>query len=506
MDESYSHGWIVPLVSAYFAWQHIRTHQKSAGELSLGLCAILTGSLIHLAAVVLCVSLLDLLALVLMLYGLAVLVGGLAWARGFRFALVFLFFMCPLPVAVAARMALWLQGVVTPLATMVLQLFLPASQEGNIIYLPGQQLEVGESCSGLRQIMAFVALALILLHVGRRGWLGNSAVLVAALPVAILANLFRVLLMALVLRWGGPEWVDGAWHSAWGMVTMAIGVALFATIGLVLNERQPTAANPQPPCVSRFKLGRSELLSVTAYWRAGVICLGATLVAQVAILDYLETGLSADPPSLREPLESFPRTLQGWTSQDLTPERLIPAAREFYREVDDRLYRTYELRNDPDPGMNCSLWIVYARDGRDRSHHPLNCYKSSGYSEDPAGRGEVDVEGRTARIKRFAFLRRGSPHFVYYWHYTLEPMDAAELAPLRLLHQRLRRHLPSVTVEVFTGAATSVQREQTEQFLREVDRRLAMLLPPGARLGSDSPPILVVGPPRHGIQDFGDSP
>src|SRR5262249_24301332 len=121
-------------------------------------------------------------------------------------------------------------------------------QEGNWIELPGQRLEVGEAWSGLRQVVAFVALALVVAHVSRRSWPFKVGLLLSAVPAAVAANLLRVLLMALVLCRLGPDWINSETtipvlgldlHSAWGLLTMAAGLGLLLAAAWWLSRLLP---------------------------------------------------------------------------------------------------------------------------------------------------------------------------------------------------------------------------------------------------------------------------
>src|SRR5262249_33494044 len=150
------------------------------GNVPAGLVWLTGGCWLHLAAVLLWWPPIDFAALVTILHGLAVLAGGRQWARGFRFPILFLFFLFPLPVALTQPMAEWLQAVVARLSTHVLALFLPAHRNGYEILLPGAQLNVGEACSGLRQMLAFTALTLIVVHVSKRSGLFKALLLVSA--------------------------------------------------------------------------------------------------------------------------------------------------------------------------------------------------------------------------------------------------------------------------------------------------------------------------------------
>jgi exosortase len=179
-DPNYSHGFLVPLVSGYLAYQYVRRVGGSdKGNVPAGLVWLTGGCWLHLAAVLLWWPPIDLVALVTILHGLAILLGGREWARGLRFPIRFLFFLFPLPVVLTERLAITLQDVVAGLSTRVLALFLPAHRDGYKILVPGAQLEVGEACSGLRQLMAFVALTLIVVHLSRRSRLFKGLLLVS---------------------------------------------------------------------------------------------------------------------------------------------------------------------------------------------------------------------------------------------------------------------------------------------------------------------------------------
>src|SRR5262249_41090701 len=141
-DPNYSHGFLVPLVSAFFAWRaYRRLGPPRDGDLTPGLVWLIGGCFVHLAAVLIWFPPVDFVAVAAILSGAAVAAGGRDWARGFRFPILFLFFTFPLPAVVTSALALWLQGVVTWLAAGALSFFVPVHQEGYFLHLPGHDLE-----------------------------------------------------------------------------------------------------------------------------------------------------------------------------------------------------------------------------------------------------------------------------------------------------------------------------------------------------------------------------
>lgn len=492
-DPNYSHGFLVPLVSGYFAWQAWRhAGWPRGGDLALGVAWLAVGGLLHLAAVVVWLPPVDFLALASLLYGLALLAGGRGWARGFAFSIGFLFFCFPLPAALTGAAALELQDVVTSLGTGVLQLFLPAWREGNFIHLPGQQLEVGEACSGLRQVVAFVATALVIGHLGRRPWPFRMALVVAALPVAVTANLLRVLCMALVMRTLGVGWIGGVYHDLWGMMTLAVGVGLLGVaawwLGRVLTNESLSREPPARAVAGITDPGYS--IRQGSRLNGALLCLALTWLAQLALVIHLEAAASETVDmALSQPLAALPHTLGPWTARAGPP-----VAENYTQQADDHLNRVYTW---PAAGLACHVFAIQFRDGRDRVHHPLVCHDVAGFAEDSSSRAALPLDGSGGAAIRFCFVRNGQRHYVHYWHYTLvsPPPEGATL--LQRIYLRRARSFPSVTVEVSDAAVTDEQHAAVAALVRAVDAELRKQLPSGASAGSDVLPVRLTGGPRH---------
>lgn len=132
-------------------------------------------------------------------------VAGVTWMllgpKALRWALpaiAFLILLVPLPYRAESLLSWKLQGVATEASTAVLRILgQPAVSEGHTIWLGQSQLMVEEACSGLRIFVGIGALAFFWASMVRRAWLDRFVILAAALPLAIVANVFRVTTMAL---------------------------------------------------------------------------------------------------------------------------------------------------------------------------------------------------------------------------------------------------------------------------------------------------------------------
>jgi hypothetical protein len=225
-------------------------------------------------------------------------------------------------------------------------------------------------------------------------------------------------------------------------------------------------------------------------------------LAQFALVSHLEGGTPPDVPTLQKQLSGFPVSLGAWT-RPARPATTLPSADPLTRRLvaaygktpDDFFSHPYVLRDGPQAGLGCKLFMVHTRDGSDRSHHPLICFQVAGYqAEDPAG-VPVAIPGHQTPVRRFGFPGDGPKQYVFYWHYTFELPEPPGQTFLQRMHQRFTRRAPSLTLQVFTSARTEAQLKQAEDFVRRVDRRIQEYLPPGATMGSDTRPVRYVGPP-----------
>jgi exosortase len=189
---------------------------------------------------------------VLVLLGLIAAAGGREGMRGNAFAAAFLIFAAPLPAAVYQPAAILMQQLVSGVSQELLQLGgIAVYREGYLLHVRGLTMEVGEACSGLRQLTAILALAVAIGYFsGRGGW--YTAVLgLLSIPVAVVANCLRVTMTGYTMLWFGKEFGEGLYHTLEGLVMVAVAAAmvagvawLLAQVGLGRSPRQRATENP----------------------------------------------------------------------------------------------------------------------------------------------------------------------------------------------------------------------------------------------------------------------
>ncbi len=255
IDPNYSHGFAVPVLSlvfAAYAGKRSGTPCRATVcrmETGRGLLNVLLGLGLHLVALYVGHLFLDVAALICLLRGTVLVLGGREANRAFGFAALFLVFMAPLPISWYQPIARLLQHIVSAGASSFLELCgVPVYREGYLLHLSGYTMEIGEACSGMRQLTTILALAVVVGYFASvKSWYRWTLAL-AAVPVAVAANCVRVILASWVLRWWGPEWAEGVLHTLEGVTTVALATGLLLSLawGLAAWDRSRGEGNHRP--------------------------------------------------------------------------------------------------------------------------------------------------------------------------------------------------------------------------------------------------------------------
>jgi exosortase len=241
-DENYSHGFLVPPLCLYFANQVMQRGlvPVRAGEF-LGGTLLGMALLGRLITIPLPIPFLGDLALLLGLAGIFALLLGTVALRRYWFAFFFLVFMVPLPIALYSRIASPLQLLASQVASTVMNATgVPVLCEGNRMTLPGGvQMFVAEACSGMRQLTGFLALTAAVAYLtSRPGWY-KALVVLSALPIAMTANVARVVLTGYIMHFVNPQYASGAYHTLEGILMMGFGLLLLNSLCSLLNQCFP---------------------------------------------------------------------------------------------------------------------------------------------------------------------------------------------------------------------------------------------------------------------------
>ena len=236
-DDNYSHGFLVPLVSAYFVWNRWGELQDTLVQPSpLGLGLILFGGVQYISGMIVQELFLMRTSFVVILAGIVWYLYGTRVLKVLALPISYLFFMVPLPFTVYTALSFPLKLLVTKTSVFLLKLTgLPVLREGNVIMFPNITLEVVEACSGMRSLMSLIAMGTAYAFlVLKRPW-QRVLVIISSVPIAVGTNMMRVYVTGVLARHYGAAAAEGFFHDFAGFVVFFVALVTLILFGALLN-------------------------------------------------------------------------------------------------------------------------------------------------------------------------------------------------------------------------------------------------------------------------------
>jgi exosortase len=238
-DENYSHGFLVPLISLYFVNRvAVSGPVPIKGGAWAGSLLLVISLILRLVTIPLPIPFLSDIALLIGLTGLFTLISGATALKHYWFAFFFLVFMIPLPIALYSKIASPLQLLASRVASALMNSTgVPVLCEGNKMTLPGGlQMFVAEACSGMRQLTGFLALTAAVAYWTKRPPWYRALIVMSALPIALSANIARVMLTGYIMHFVNPQFALGTYHTLEGLLMMAFGLLMLQAECWVLDQ------------------------------------------------------------------------------------------------------------------------------------------------------------------------------------------------------------------------------------------------------------------------------
>jgi exosortase len=220
-----AHGFLIPPLVAYLVYRELKAfrHHPAAAS-AWGFAVLLPALSLQALDAGMHTQLLAAVSLVLALPGLALLFLGRERTKAILFPLAFLSLMLPIPLALTERIHLYLREIATVTTAWLLPwLGVSVYYEDTTLHMSNTSLLVGDACSGFSTLYAAVAMAALTAYWCPTPW-RRAAVLLAAVPLAIAANVIRVTLLAFLTSWRGSDILSTAIHPLSGVLTFALAL------------------------------------------------------------------------------------------------------------------------------------------------------------------------------------------------------------------------------------------------------------------------------------------
>jgi exosortase len=162
------------------------------------------------------------------------------------FVILYLGFVVPPPGSMIDRVTAPLKQFVSEAAMRTVHLFgIPSSRQGVTIFVSKYQLLMEDACSGMNSLVGLTAISLLYIYL-LRGSSARYALLMTAfvIPIAIVGNILRVIVLILLTYFAGDEVAQGFLHYTAGFVLFGLDLLLVFALDSLLIRLVPASWRP----------------------------------------------------------------------------------------------------------------------------------------------------------------------------------------------------------------------------------------------------------------------
>jgi exosortase A len=272
--DTYAHILMIPPILAWLVWlrrdELVRIAPRGWAP---GLAWTLAGLALCLAGRAAGVNLVTQTGAVAALQGAAIALLGLRVSLVLAFPLAFAFALVPFGDEIVAPLQ---QLTARMTVALVHASGVPATIDGIHIDTPAGLFVVAEACSGVKFLVAMVALGVLAAWTGMRSWTRRAALVAGCAVVSILANGLRAWGTIYVAQYVGAERAGGFDHIVYGWVFFAVIIAAVLWVARPWFDRHPEDAGYRAAELDALPAIRLERLAVRPD-----LALGAILAAVI---------------------------------------------------------------------------------------------------------------------------------------------------------------------------------------------------------------------------------
>ena len=417
--EEYSHGRMIPFVSAFLIWQRLNGLPANSQPGSwwgfwLMICALAAMVLGELSAIYTIIQygfLLALFAIALSLIG----------KRGFLYLLAplaYLIFMVPLPNYIYFNLSSQLQLLSSQIGVAIIRLFdIPVYLEGNVIDLGSIKLQVVEACSGLRYLFPLMSFGFLVACIYRAPFWQRALLFLSTIPITVLMNSLRIGLIGVTAdRWGAGM-AEGFLHDFEGWIVFmgCIGILFIEVLLLHTLTRAPGRMLDRLPLeLPRLQVSwRDFPLS----WRRQLPLIACALLILVVSPWLLSLGERDEIVPERQSFSQFPLQQADWSGREGALDRDVINTLQFSDYIIADYRNTQAFLTNPSVNLYIA-WYSSQKKGAS-IHSPRSCIPGGGWRVEELSQIRLDnvrhVSGHGLDVNR-AVIRKGAhTQLVYYW-------------------------------------------------------------------------------------------
>ena len=243
-DDNWSHGFLIPLFSLYLLYsRRDEVLQAKVRTCLWGLVALVGAALLETLAYADGNPWACQIGMLMVAFGLVFYLAGPEIMRLTWLPILFLAFAFPIPDIYYTRIAFPLQNLAAAASASLLQLFnvdIVVRQSSLwVVSLTGIRyppLQIVEACSGMRLLMAFVALGVAMAYLTDRPIWHRLILVAMAVPIAVMCNVLRVAITCTMYVIDTPQLGQKFMHDFTGMLMLIPAMAMLWGVGWLLRH------------------------------------------------------------------------------------------------------------------------------------------------------------------------------------------------------------------------------------------------------------------------------
>ena len=298
------------------------------------------------------------LAVQMVTMGLILMLGGWHWMKWLIFPWAFMVFMWPM-VPLESRLAFPLRILTAKASSGFLNLVgVDVVRDGTSLHSAADaarglaqgaefKLDVEEPCSGIRSLFSLLMISALYGWLMLKTWSARAIHFASAIPLAVLGNFVRMILLTLGSKWMGVEFAVGRniagqqemsdFHTLAGFAVFGVALAGMFALSTFLEKREAKRARAAAQ-VAAPAATPASLITPKSPWLplavSVLICLGGLAFCAVTDTTY---RVGAPPVSL-----ALPERLGAYESQDMPMQAIerqtlnegVEIGRRFYFKSD----------------------------------------------------------------------------------------------------------------------------------------------------------------------------
>ncbi len=479
-QEEYSHGYMIPMVTAYLIWQRrdlLKTIEFKPTWIAVGV--VFLGLLISTIGEISALYVLIHISLILIILGMAWSLMG--W-NAFKYILVpllLLGFAIPLPYFLEATLTAELQLISSRLGVAIIRLFgIAVLLEGNVIDLGSYKLQVVEACSGLRYLYPLMGVGFIAAYMYQVEYWKRVVVFLSTIPITIFMNSFRIGVIGILVEYWGSDMAEGFLHYFEGWLIFIACLAILIAEMWLLNRlgKMPVSFRHVFAFPDEKVPGSDVVVHQTRPLSAPFFANITLVVIALFVVNIIDQREEIIPQ--RKSLVTFPVSIGDWRGKQ---ENLLPSITDFLNLTDYVLNNYYS-----DTSLPVNLYVAYYESQRKglSPHSPRVCIPGGGWSIFDLKRVAIALEaGNTIPVNRVIIHNGPEKQLVYYW-FKQRGRDIANeywmkwyLLTDSLSKKRTDGSLARITTPIGRNETVAIADERLQGFLSLVNPLLADYVP-----------------------------